>query len=149
MSDSKLLFKESILQSRGKIISRKYKDKTIKIYDHSYNSSPYSLEKQLLSFEKRKLNKKLCIIGSMKELGEKSNNYHKEIIDLVNELNFDKTIFIGNEFYKFTKDYKNLKFYKTTNNYIKYMKKDLLYLNNVFIMGSRFYKLDRIINEIC
>ena len=29
------------------------------------------------------------------------------------------------------------------------MKKDLLYLNNVFIMGSRFYKLDRIINEIC
>ncbi|MDB2359959.1 Mur ligase family protein, partial [Alphaproteobacteria bacterium] len=51
------------------LIVKSYKSKKLNIYDHSYNASPYSLKKQLMIFKQRKLMHKLCIIGSMKELG--------------------------------------------------------------------------------
>ena len=64
--------KESILESRGNLVIKSYKTKKLKIYDHSYNASPYSLKKQLIIFKQRKLIHKLCVIGSMKELGKDS-----------------------------------------------------------------------------
>ena len=85
----------------------------------------------------------------MKELGSRTNYYHKEIINLVSTLNFDKTILIGTEFYKLKKHNKSFKFYKTTQSYIKYMMSDLSIHNNIFIMGSRYYRLESIIDKIC
>ena len=54
---------------------------------------------------------KKYILGSMKELGNHSDFFHKQIIEMAIKLNL-KTIFVGNEFfYKFKKIYK-FNFYK-------------------------------------
>ena len=45
---------------------------------------------------------------------------------------------IGEEFYKHKRSFRNFKFYKTTQDYIRYMKKTLK-SNNIFVMGSRYY----------
>ena len=108
----KFFYSKSIIESRGNIINKDYKSKIIKIYDHSYNSSPYSLKKQLFFFNQKKISKKLCIIGSMKELGNNSSNYHIEILDIISSYNLGNTIFIGDEFFKLKNMYKNYKFYK-------------------------------------
>ena len=39
----------------------------------------------------------------MKELGDQSDFFHIQIIELVKKLNLKKIIFIGEEFYKFKK----------------------------------------------
>ena len=141
-------YAKSIIESRGKLIKKDYNRKIIKIYDHSYNSSPYSLKKQLFFFNQKKILKKLCIIGSMKELGNNSSNYHIEILDIISSYNLGNTIFIGDEFFKFKDLYKNYKFYKSYKDYTKVINRDLSNFENIFVMGSRSNQLEKIIEKI-
>ena len=141
-------YAKSIIDSRGKVIKKEYNNKIIKIYDNSYNSSPYSLKKQLFFFNQKKIYKKLCIIGSMKELGNNSTNYHIEILDIISSYNLDKTIFIGDEFFKLKNMYKNYRFYKSYKDYTKIMNRDLNNFKNIFVMGSRSNQLEKIIEKI-
>ena len=139
---------KSILESRGNLIVKSYKSKKLNIYDHSYNASPYSLKKQLMIFKQRKLMHKLCIIGSMKELGDESYAHHLEILKLLSKFCFYKTVLVGEEFYELRNLFKIFKFYKSTQSYIKSMDNDLKSSNNIFIMGSRYYRLERVINNV-
>ena len=144
----KFFYGKSIIDSRGNLINKDYNSKIIKIYDHSYNSSPYSLKKQLFFFNKKRISKKLCIIGSMKELGNNSSNYHIEILDIISSYNLGNTIFIGDEFFKLKNMYKNYKFYKSYIDYTKVMNRDLNNFDNIFVMGSRSNQLEKIIEKI-
>ena len=84
----------------------------------------------------------------MKELGNNSSNYHIEILDIISSYNLDKTIFIGDEFFKLKKVYKKYKFYKSYKDYTKIMSRDLNNFKNIFVMGSRSNQLEKIIEKI-
>ena len=148
-SNMKFFYKEAILDSRGKIINKLYKDKIIKVYDHSYNASPYSLKKQIIYFDKLKVTKKLCIIGSIKELGNHTEKYHRALLEDIKDLKVKRIILIGEEFFKLRSSYKTFNFYKSHKSYINLMKKDLEYGKNIFVMGSRLNNLDKVIQNIC
>ena len=81
----------------------------------------------------------------MKELGKKSDFYHLQIIKLVIQLDLEKIIFIGEEFYKFKNKFKKFNFYKKYEPATKYITNNIDIIKNIFVMGSRYYKLDRII----
>ena len=140
-------YEESIIESRGNEISTNIGKKRVKFFDHSYNASPYSLNKQILIFNKRNINQKVYILGAMKELGVKSDFFHLQVIELVTSLKLKRIIFIGNEFYKFKKRFEEYNFYK---NYIpakNYLNKEIDSIKNIFVMGSRSNLLDRLIKE--
>ena len=148
-SNKKFFYKEAILDSRGKIINKLYKDKIIKVYDHSYNASPYSLKKQINYFDKLRVTKKICIIGSIKELGDLTEKYHRALLEDIKDLKVKRIILIGEEFFKLRSSYKIFNFYKSYKSYINLMKKDLEYGKNIFVMGSRLNNLDKVIQNIC
>src|SRR5210317_1948796 len=148
-NNKKFFYKEAILDSRGKIINKIYKNKIIKVYDHSYNASPYSLKKQISHFDSLRVTNKLCIIGSVKELGDLSNKYHLALLEDIKSLNIKRIILIGDEFFKLRSSNENLFFYKSYKDYIKVMKKDLEFGKNIFVMGSRLNCLDKVIQKIC
>ena len=140
-------YDESIIESRGNEISTNIGKKRVKFFDHSYNASPYSLNKQILIFNKRNIYQKVYILGAMKELGVKSDFFHLQVIELVTSLKLKRIIFIGNEFYKFKKRFEEYNFYK---NYIpakNYLNKEIDSIKNIFVMGSRSNLLDRLIKE--
>ena len=83
----------------------------------------------------------------MKELGIQSDFFHIQIINLVTMLNLKKIIFIGDEFYKFKKKFNKFVFYKNYSPAIKYLNKEINNVKNIFVMGSRSNKLDRIIKQ--
>src|SRR6056300_948913 len=99
-SNKKFFYKEAILDSRGNVVNKRYKDRIIKVYDHSYNASPYSLKKQIVHFDSLKVTKKLCIIGSIKELGNQTDKYHRALLEDIKDLKVKRIIFIGEEFFK-------------------------------------------------
>ena len=138
-------YDESIIESRGKEVSRYIGNKKVNFFDHSYNASPYSLNKQIILFNERNIKQKVFILGAMKELGEHSDFYHKQTIELLINLNLTKIIFIGNEFYKFKKKFSNFIFYKNYRPAIKYLNNEIENIKNIFVMGSRSNKLDRLI----
>ena len=68
----------------------------------------------------------------------------REIID--NLLNL-KTIFVGTEFYKFKKKFTKFNFYKNYVPVISYLNKEINNIKNIFVMGSRYNQLDRILKK--
>ena len=138
-------YDESVIENRGREVQTYIKGKKIRFYDHSYNASPYSLNKQILNFNKKNINQKVYILGTMKELGAKSDFYHLQIIELAIKLKLKKIIFIGVEFYKFKKKFDKFIFYKNYMSAINYLNKEFNNVKNIFVMGSRLNKLDRII----
>ena len=96
-------------------------------------------------FNERNINQKVYILGSMKELGQYSDFFHLQIIQLAKKLDLKKIIFIGEEFYKFKKSSKKFNFYKNYASAVKYLNKEIDTVKNIFVMGSRYYQLDRII----
>jgi UDP-N-acetylmuramoyl-tripeptide--D-alanyl-D-alanine ligase len=136
------------LGGRNKIL----KSAKTTIYDESYNASPESVKACLENLIGKPRNK-FFIFGSMQELGEESEKYHKEIFNLINNSNIEKCLFIC--------DKKNEKIY---SNYLK-DKKKFLVLNNIkdvpneinkstkkgdsiLIKGSRCWELEKIIKLI-
>ena len=148
-SNKKFFYKEAILNSRGNVVKKRYKDRIIKVYDHSYNASPYSLKKQIIHFDNLKVTKKLCILGSIKELGNQTEKYHRALLEDIKDLKVKRIILIGEEFFNLRSSYKTYNFYKSYKNYINVMKKDLEYGKNIFVMGSRLNNLDKVIQHIC
>ena len=69
----------------------------------AYNANPTSVEFAIKSFIKNKGTKAL-VLGDMFELGENSEIEHKKIIDIADEFNIDRCIFIGEEFFKLKQD---------------------------------------------
>ena len=138
-------YQDSIIESRGSEISTYINEKKVKFFDHSYNASPYSLNQQILIFNDRNIKQKVYILGSMKELGKYSDIIHLQIIELVKKLDLKKIIFIGDEFYKFRKSFTKFNFYKNYKPAVKYLNKEIDSIKNIFVMGSRYNQLDKII----
>ncbi len=145
-SSNNFFYNEAIIESRGNEVSAFIESKKVKFFDHSYNASPYSLNKQILIFNERNINQKVYLLGSMKELGNHSDYFHMQIIEMAIKLNL-KTIFVGNEFYKFKKKFTKFNFYKNYLPVISYLNQEINNIKNIFVMGSRSNQLDRVIKK--
>ena len=73
-------FEFASLEGRNRIV------KSVKttIFDESYNASPESVKACIENLIQRP-NNLFLILGSMKELGKKTIQYHEEIFDLINK----------------------------------------------------------------
>ncbi len=146
LSSNNFFYNEAIIEARGNVVSACIESKKVKFFDHSYNASPYSLNKQILIFNERNISQKIYILGSMKELGNHSDFFHMQIIEMAIKLNL-KTIFVGTEFYKFKKKFTKFNFYKNYVPVISYLNKEINNIKNIFVMGSRYNQLDRILKK--
>lgn len=108
-----------------------------------YNANPSSMKAAINNFDKNiKSEKKILILGDMMELGDKSNQEHKKIIDFINKLRIYKIYLIGKEFFNCKTDIENFSFFEDFNDFSQIFKleKDSYYL----VKGSRSIKLERI-----
>ena len=110
----------------------------------AYNANPTSVEFAIKSFIKNKGTKAL-VLGDMFELGENSAIEHKKIIDVIDELNIDRCIFIGEEFYKAKQDSVKNIFFKTKKDF--YELGDILKEENILIKGSRGMQMEDILKN--
>ena len=108
----------------------------------AYNANPTSMREMIISFSRKKLKNKICILGDMFELGDYSYTSHKEIIKLANELNI-KTYYIGEEFKKVSNDSfisrKDFEVVLSTKN---------LSNKTILIKGSRGVELEKLVKYL-
>lgn len=65
----------------------------------AYNANPVSMEAAIKSFaELVTSEKKILILGEMKELGEESLSSHQEIIELLSDYTWERVILVGKQF---------------------------------------------------
>ena len=126
--------------------------KKLLIMDESYNASPESVKaciKLLLEYQGRHF----FIFGSMKELGNKSEQYHKEIFKLINNSDIKRCIFICEK--ELENKIRNScpiseKFFilNRIDSIISMINKITVKGDVLLIKGSRYWQLDKLIPHI-
>lgn len=82
------------LPGRGELTNVSYHDKNFTIIDDSYNAAPSTVKASLKSLYNLKgYNRKIAVLGEMKELGVFTLKYHEEIAEYATTS--DKVFFIG------------------------------------------------------
>ena len=64
----------------------------------AYNANPTSMTAALQNFKLIQAEHKMCILGQMGELGDQSAEEHRKIVELLQEMGFEKVWLVGAEF---------------------------------------------------
>ncbi len=108
----------------------------------AYNANPTSMRAAILNFEQLETEHKTLILGDMLELGEQSKNEHKNIVELLQQNNFQNVLLVGNEF-KSTKS--SFQSFENVEKLIEYLKEKPLKDQFILIKGSRGIKLEKVL----
>ncbi len=108
----------------------------------AYNANPTSMAAALKNFSQYEAPKKAAVLGSMKELGELSEEEHKILTFNIAEQNFDRVFLIGKEFKKTNTDYP---IFEGSDSFIEYLKVQPLEGYTILIKGSRGNQLESIV----
>lgn len=106
-----------------------------------YNANPTSMKKALIDFDAMKNEKKMVILGDMKELGSMSAEEHKNIMDLCDEFSFEK-FFIGNDFCDQRSSKKNC--FETIEKFDEFFDEFEIKNAMILIKGSRAMHLENL-----
>ena len=118
------------------------------IINDTYNSNPTSMKEAidvLTSME----GKKILVIGDMAELGNNSNQYHKDLGDYIKESNIDFTLAVGRHT-KITMQQlgRNKFWFDSKESLLSKLIKIITKKSIVLVKGSRFMKMEDIVNKI-
>lgn len=106
----------------------------------AYNANPSSMKAALDNFAAMPGTPKAVILGDMKELGAKSELFHREIVELLKVHSFGKVLLCGEEFSKTGADFSR---YKDTETLIEELKAHPLEGYHILIKGSHSMALEK------
>jgi len=106
----------------------------------AYNANPSSMKVSIKSFMNIKTSmQKTLIIGDMLELGEKSKNFHQELVEFIKNKKIQHCITIGETFYQTKSSFLKFKNKKLLE---KFLIENSIQKNLILIKGSRKMKLE-------
>ena len=140
----------SVTKGRGNIHKVKYNRKYIHLIDDSYNASPTSMKTAIKTLSTYSNQRKIALLGDMLELGDKSIEFHTDLVKIVTENNIDKIYTVGKfmlELHELLPDNIRGAHFNDSNQ----LKSDLANIiqNNdaILVKGSRGMKMDLIVRE--
>jgi UDP-N-acetylmuramoyl-tripeptide--D-alanyl-D-alanine ligase len=108
----------------------------------SYNANPTSMQMAIDSFVKLNADNKVFILGDMLELGEKSEEEHMNIINLLSSLKDIDVFFIGPQFQKACEK-STSKSFQSIDMFIEHIKEKPISKSTILIKGSRGIGLEK------
>ena len=118
-----------------------------KIFLDAYNANPTSMQLVLMNFNDISEKNKIVFIGDMYELGENSHEMHQDIVNTIEEMNFDQTYLLGDLFNK-TKFSSKIKAFATLENLHNNVNLEEVSNSTILIKGSRGMQLEKILDFI-
>jgi UDP-N-acetylmuramoyl-tripeptide--D-alanyl-D-alanine ligase len=109
----------------------------------AYNANPTSMHLALKAFSEIAEDNKMVILGDMLELGEKSEEEHKKILEEVLAYKFSMSILVGPVFEKVSAK-SGVKSFHDKGKLIEYLKNEPVKGKTVLIKGSRGMGLEKI-----
>jgi UDP-N-acetylmuramoyl-tripeptide--D-alanyl-D-alanine ligase len=126
------------------------KGKLFTIIDDSYNASPDSMKAAIDVLDTVKGKRKIAILGTMKELGEKSFEFHKEVAEYAKDKGIDLLVVIG----EFSQAYKegfgrnNFTSFDNLEEASKYIIEKVEVNDAILVKASRSMKFEIIVNKL-
>lgn len=119
-------------------------EKNMLIID-AYNANPTSMHAALENFDHMDVNHKVLILGDMKELGPDTDMEHQKIADYISDHNFDRVMFIGDNFSRVKTKYPR---FKNLDDLKEYLEKDPVEDSYILLKGSRGVQLEKCIDML-
>lgn len=85
------------LPGRGERRAIPLEDGEALLIDESYNANPASMAATLKTLAEEQTGRRIVVLGSMKELGDQSNQFHADLATPIREANVDFAILVGEE----------------------------------------------------
>ncbi len=140
------------IKNRGNIIKKKNKD--ITLINDSYNSNPVSCTAALENLEMLGKNKyKIAVLGDMLELGDYTEEGHREVgkkaAEIANQIICvgENSKYIIDEAKKSNFDVGNLKWFENSEKAAEYLSKDIKSNTIVLVKGSNGMEMKKIIDK--
>lgn len=113
----------------------------------AYNANPTSMSHAIKNFRNICKDDNLLILGDMRELGEESEQEHKNILQLLKELRFKKVYLVGPEFSKCSE---NSEFVSIQNveELAQYLHQHPVSGKDILVKGSNSVHLNKIIDSL-
>lgn len=113
----------------------------------AYNANPTSMSHAIKNFRNICKDDNLLILGDMRELGEESEQEHKNILQLIKELRFKKVYLVGPEFSKCSE---NSEFVSIQNveELAQYLHQHPVSGKDILVKGSNSVHLNKIIDSL-
>lgn len=111
----------------------------------AYNANPTSMHAALENFDHMDVNHKVLILGDMKELGPDTDMEHQKIADYISDHNFDRVMFIGDNFSRVKTKYPR---FKNLDHLKEYLEKDPVEDSYILLKGSRGVQLEKCIDML-
>jgi UDP-N-acetylmuramoyl-tripeptide--D-alanyl-D-alanine ligase len=113
------------------------------VFLDAYNANPTSMKMALKSFVNMKLkDEQVAVLGDMLELGAFSEEYHREILDMVSQMNFSQVWLVGDLFCKVDADGRYLHFNKI-DEVANWLAQNPKTNTAFFVKGSRGIRLEQ------
>ncbi|WP_250295098.1 UDP-N-acetylmuramoyl-tripeptide--D-alanyl-D-alanine ligase [Wolbachia endosymbiont of Oedothorax gibbosus] len=140
----------SVTKGRGNVHKVKYNRKYIHLIDDSYNASPAPMKTAIKTLSTYSNQRKVALLGDMLELGDKSIEFHTDLVKVITENNIDKVYTVGEfmlELHELLPN--NIKgVHFNDSNQLKSNLADIIQDNDVVLVkGSRGMKMDLIVRE--
>jgi UDP-N-acetylmuramoyl-tripeptide--D-alanyl-D-alanine ligase len=109
----------------------------------SYNANPTSMFLALESFSAIETDRKIVILGDMLELGDKSEEEHNKVLNILQSLKAEKILLVGQVFQKISSK-SGFKAFANVDKLIDFLGKEPVKGNIILVKGSRGIRLERI-----
>lgn len=113
-----------------------------KLIIDAYNANPTSMQAAILNFADMNFSPKTLILGDMLELGKQSKKEHQNIINLLQQKNFQNVFLVGEQFSKVNKTYPS---FENVEELINYLEQHPLCGQYILIKGSRGIHLEKVL----
>ena len=109
----------------------------------AYNANPTSMMAALQNFRNMTVEKKMLILGDMRELGTESAAEHRKIVDFLQECSFEKVLLVGEQF---TATHPPYHTYANAQEVIKELQTEKPKDYTILIKGSNGIKLNTVVD---
>ncbi len=113
----------------------------------AYNANPTSMSHSIKNFRNICKSDNLLILGDMRELGNESEQEHKNILELLKELRFENVYLVGEEFQRVAKNSKFSTFINVEE-LAQYLQQHPVSGRDILVKGSNSIHLNKIIDSL-
>lgn len=108
----------------------------------AYNANPGSMTAAIENFAAMKGDKKILLLGDMKELGEDSFKEHASIVSLIKKYNWEAVVLVGKNFSEVDNSYIHFENSKQASGWLK---KENIKNVHLLVKGSRSMQMEKVL----
>jgi UDP-N-acetylmuramoyl-tripeptide--D-alanyl-D-alanine ligase len=116
--------------------------KSNKVILDAYNANPSSMAAAIKNFASLQSDKKILILGGMKEMGSESNAEHQSLVDLISQYKWERVLLVGEEFKNLPAEYLH---FQDSESAKQWLKENPVSGAHILLKGSRGLRMEKVL----